>query len=139
MIEFQSNRRRAAEVELTPLIDVVFQLLVFFLLTSAFIHPGIVVELPDASSGDAAEDATVSISIDDAGRIFLDEEPVSLGRLETILASRAAVSTDTRVAIWGDIDVRYGLFMEILDLCRVSGLTNVQLMVDRIPEGAGPR
>lgn len=131
MIEFQRNRRRAAEVELTPLIDVVFQLLVFFLLTSAFINPGITVNLPDAETGTSADDAIMSISIDDAGNIFVGQEQVSFEELEARLALQADVDSDVTIAIWGDIDVRYGLFMRIMDLCRASGLTHIVLMVQQ--------
>jgi biopolymer transport protein ExbD len=129
MIEFRRNRPRAAELELTPLIDVVFQLLVFFLLTSAFINPGITVNLPDAETGATSDDAILSISIDEAGNLFVGQEPVSLGELEARLALQADVDPDIPVAIWGDIDVRYGLFMQVMDLCRASGLTQIVLMV----------
>lgn len=129
MIEFQRNRRRATEVELTPLIDVVFQLLVFFLLTSAFINPGITVNLPDAETGATADDATMSISIDEAGNLFVGQEQVTFEELEARLELQADVDSDVTVAIWGDIDVRYGLFMRIMDLCRASGLTKIVLMV----------
>ncbi len=129
MIEFQRNRRQATEIELTPLIDVVFQLLVFFLLTSAFINPGITVNLPDAETGATADDATLSISIDDAGDIFIGQSPVSFEQLESRLSEQASVDPEITVAIWGDIDVRYGLFMRIMDLCRASGLTKIVLMV----------
>ncbi len=129
MIEFQRNRRRTVEVDLTPLIDVVFQLLVFFLLTSALVNPGITVNLPDAETGATSDDATLSISIDSAGDIFVGQEQVSFEELERRLTRQAGVDADMTVAIWGDIDVRYGLFMRIMDLCRASGLTKIVLMV----------
>jgi biopolymer transport protein ExbD len=133
MIKFQQSRRQAVEIELTPLIDVVFQLLVFFLLTSAFINPGITVNLPNAETGATADDATLSISIDNAGDIFIGQSPVSFEQLESRLSDQAGVDLDITVAIWGDIDVRYGLFMRIMDLCRASGLTKIVLMVRQEP------
>jgi biopolymer transport protein ExbD len=129
MIEFQRNRKRSAEIDLTPLIDVVFQLLVFFLLTSAFINPGITVNLPDAETGATSDDATLSISIDSAGAIFVGRDQVSFEELQTRVTEQANVDPEVTVAIWGDIDVRYGLFMQIMDLCRASGLTRIVLMV----------
>jgi biopolymer transport protein ExbD len=129
MIQFQRNRQRNAELELTPLIDVVFQLLVFFLLTSAFINPGITVNLPDAETGATSDDATLSLSIDNAGNIFIGQEQVSFEELEKRFTDQADVDAEMTVAIWGDIDVRYGLFMRIMDLCRASGLTKIVLMV----------
>jgi len=129
MIEFRRNRRNAAEVELTPLIDVVFQLLVFFLLTSAFINPGISVRLPAAETGDTSVDATLSISIDEAGRIFVGQQEVSIEQLEERLLGHAAENPEVTISIWGDIDVRYGVFMRVMDLCRSAGLHRIVLMV----------
>lgn len=109
----------------------VFQLLVFFMLTSAFINPGINVELPDATTGESGEEATVSISIDDSGRIFLAKTEVTLEALQAALEERASSQSEVTVAIWGDVRVSYGLFMRVMDLCRASGLRNVVLMVNR--------
>lgn len=129
MIEFGRKRTPPAEVDLTPLIDVVFQLLVFFLLTSAFINPGITVRLPDAETGSTSDDLTLSISIDDAGRVYLGQQEVQMEQLEGRLLAQAGENADVTVAIWGDVEVRYGLFMRIMDLCRASGLRNIVLMV----------
>jgi biopolymer transport protein ExbD len=129
MIEFGRKRTPPADVDLTPLIDVVFQLLIFFLLTSAFINPGITVRLPDAETGSTSEELTMSISIDDAGRVFLGQEEVQMEQLEGRLLAQAGENADVTVAIWGDVEVRYGLFMRIMDLCRASGLRNIVLMV----------
>lgn len=134
MIEFHRARQRTAEVDLTPLIDVVFQLLVFFLLTSAFINPGISVNLPNAETGAASDDATLSLSIDNDGNLFIAQEPVSFVELQRRLSEQADVDRDITVAIWGDIEVRYGLFMRVMDLCRASGLSKVVLMVQQEPQ-----
>lgn len=136
MIEFRRERKRATELELTPLIDVVFQLLVFFLLTSAFINPGITVNLPDAETGATSDDATLSISIDNAGAIFIGDEQMSFEQLEQHVVAQAELDPEITVALWGDIDVRYGLFMRVMDLCRASGLTRIVLMVQR--DGQAP-
>jgi biopolymer transport protein ExbD len=131
MIEFRRDRKRQADVDLTPLIDVVFQLLVFFMLTSAFINPGINVELPDVKTGESGDEATVSISIDDAGKIFLGKTEVTMDGLRSALEAKAGADREVTVAIWGDVQVSYGLFMRVMDLCRAAGLRNVVLMVNR--------
>jgi len=131
MIGFRRHSRPAAPVDLTPLIDVVFQLLVFFLLTSAFINPGISVQLPDAETGERSDDVGISISVDRDGRIVIDKEEVPLERLESVLLAASGGSADVPVAIWGDVGVPYGTLVEILDTCRKAGLKNVVLMVRR--------
>lgn len=133
MIEFQSNEPEPASVDLTPLIDVVFQLLVFFLLTSAFISTGITVELPDAETGESGDDTTLAVSIDADGAIFVGPDEVTLEALDERLALEVEQGIVARVAVYGDVSVRYGLFMEILDRCRRNGLMDVVLMVRPAP------
>ncbi|HXV62899.1 MAG TPA: biopolymer transporter ExbD [Vicinamibacteria bacterium] len=132
MISFRRRKRVGAPIDLTPLIDVVFQLLVFFLLTSAFINPGIRVELPSAESGEASGDAGVSISVEASGRIFLGDREVTLLTLSDQLLLEAGGDFDVPVAIWGDDGVPYGRLVQILDICRTSGLTSVVLMVRQV-------
>ena len=133
MIEFQSKEPEPTSVDLTPLIDVVFQLLVFFLLTSAFISTGITVELPDAETGESGDDTTLAISIDAEGAIFVGPDEVTLETLDERLALEVEQGIVARVAVYGDVSVRYGLFMEILDRCRRNGLMDVVLMVRPAP------
>ena len=129
MIRFRRRRDASESLDLTPLIDVVFQLLIFFLLTSAFINPGISVNLPSAESGQASGDEGLSVSLDEAGRVFLGQREVTILTLSDELLSEAAGNLDVRVAIFGDSGVPYGRLVEILDICRTSGLRQVVLMV----------
>ena len=73
MIEFERRRERSLGVELTPLIDVVFQLLVFFLLTSALMAQAIPVNLPKAATGDELQQV-VKVTLDQKGKLYLDDE-----------------------------------------------------------------
>jgi biopolymer transport protein ExbD len=129
VIRFRRRRDASESLDLTPLIDVVFQLLIFFLLTSAFINPGISVNLPSAESGQASGDEGLSVSLDEAGRIFLGQREVTILALSDELLREAAGNLDVRVAIFGDSGVPYGRLVEILDICRTSGLRQVVLMV----------
>ena len=129
MIGFRRREPEAADVELTPLIDVVFQLLVFFLLTSAFIQPSISVNLPDVVTGESGDESTLSITIDAGGRVFFGTRAVPIEQLEVAIEQEAEARPLVRVAVYGDVNVSYGAFMRVLDACRVSGLRNVVLMV----------
>jgi biopolymer transport protein ExbD len=129
MIQFRRRTRTESALDLTPLIDVVFQLLVFFLLTSAFINPGISVDLPSAESGDRGDDVGLSVSLDEQGRVFLGQREVALESLGEELRREAGENLDVHVAVWGDAGVPYGRLIRILDICRTSGLRQVVLMV----------
>jgi biopolymer transport protein ExbD len=136
MIHFETQSPPPDGIDLTPLIDVVFQLLVFFLLTSAFINPGIAVELPVADTGEVREALAVSVSIDPQGRIFIGDREVLLDNFRAEILKETEGKPGATVVVWGDTAVSYGRFIQVLDICRGSGLKEVVLMV--APSGGPP-
>lgn len=126
----RSARRNAAVVDITALIDVVFQLLIFFLLTSSYVSqqsrqaPQVPVELPESSleaSAQPAEDFV--IAVDEAGDIFVDGgERVSVDELAIRLARAAEENANTVVLIRGDQKVPYGRIAQVMAVARLSGL-----------------
>ena len=123
MIEFRRAQRRAAEVELTPLIDVVFQLLVFFLLTSAFIAETIPLELPEASTGERTP-GTLTVSIDRGGQIFFDAVPVSLGELRDRVRAARHDHAELRAVIAADGRTAHARVVKVIDLLREEQISS---------------
>ena len=128
MIEFQRNQRRTSEVELTPLIDVVFQLLVFFLLTSAFISHTIPMELPRAATGEQTP-ATIAVSIDQSGQIFLDAIPVSTDELRDQVRAAREADGDLRAVIAADGRIFHAKVVQVIDILRQERITNFAINV----------
>ena len=122
-----SNRRGASVVDLTPLIDVVFQLLIFFLLTSNYVSnrsPSMDVDLPESSLRSSAprlEDFTIAIKPD--GTIYVDEgDRVSMEELAVRLTRAANDNPETVVLIRGDQSVPYGRVVKVMSLAKIAGL-----------------
>ena len=131
MVSLKRPRQPLGPAELTPLIDVVFQLLVFFMLTSAFAHPAVSVDLPDVSSSDASDDYRgVTVHLVPGGGIFIEDRQVPEERFQAELLAEIERRPDSAVAIHGDEDVPYGRFMRILDLCREAGVDGLLLTVE---------
>ena len=122
--------RRAIEVDLTALVDVVFQLLIFFLLTSNYVvqqnqqAPQVPVELPESSleaEQQPIEDFTVVI--DATGQLFVGEdERVSLDELAVRFARARDKNEQTVVLIRGDQDASYGRIAEVMTVARAARL-----------------
>jgi len=136
-VNFRSPQRRRGEpnLDLTPLIDVVFLLLIFFLVTATYAQRDtrvVPVDLPQGASGEA-DSATVRVTIyvEADGTFTLhaeDEEPVAgLDRagLQTDLQTLYDTAPDTLLYLRGDEDVRYGEVMDLLDLARTIGFRRV--------------
>ena len=123
------KKRSPTVLDMTPLVDVVFQLLIFFLLTSTYVQQSsqnsssVPVELPE-SSLEATQQAPdeLMISIDEVGSVFVADEQVSLDELATRLFRVAQSKPDTIVLVRGDQRVPYGRVGKVMSIVRASGL-----------------
>jgi biopolymer transport protein ExbD len=114
--------------DLTPLIDVVFQLLVFFLLTTTFTLPAVPLDLPPARDTLAKrEESMLVLSITADGGLFIDQTPLPEAQLEVVVRQRIELNPERPVLVRGDIEARYGLFVKVLDACRRAGAARVLL------------
>jgi biopolymer transport protein ExbD len=128
MIEFPRARRRTAEVDLAPLIDVVFQLLVFFLLTSAFISNTIPMELPQAATGEQTS-ASLAVSIDHSGQVFLDAIPVTPEELRTRVRAAREAHDELRAVIAADGRISHAQVVQVIDILRQERITEFAINV----------
>lgn len=129
-LELSRRPRPSLAPELTPLIDVVFQLLVFFLLTATFSVPAVPLELPRAETGrERRDEGVLVLSITEAGELFVEDSKLPREKLARVLDQRLRLRPEQKVIIRGDIASRYGLFIEVLDACRSAGAPVVLLEV----------
>jgi biopolymer transport protein ExbD len=118
-MEFERRKRISTHLNIAPLIDVVFLLLVFFMLSSHFLRqPGIKISLPAASSAQqhAAEDIVILIS--ENNRLYLNENPVTLEALSGALKSVIAQSEGREVIVKADEKIDLGLAVRVMDIAR---------------------
>lgn len=117
-----------ARIEIIPLIDVMFFLLASFMLVSLSMVnlKSVKVNLPTATTAalDTRNDFA-SISVDKAGAVFLDKQPVGANELVLRLSAWHHTNENVRVFIGGDQDVRYGAVVRVLDLVRSTGIQKV--------------
>jgi len=128
-MRFKGQPIRRARIEMIPLIDVVFLLLIFFIyaMLSMTIHKGIPVLLPKAKTSLIDREQYLSISISRNHRIFVDETEVPMERLLQRLSELCKEKPSLRVFIRGDRRIPYELLVRVLDTVRASGLSKVSL------------
>ncbi len=129
MIKVKTFERRGARLEMTPLMDLMFTLLVFFIysMLSMTVHHGVPLTLPKAKSSTMEKHQNIEISITRTGNIFVNKHEVMLSDLANeILSARKATKQPT-VLISGDSAVSYKRVMEVLDTLRTHGITDVVL------------
>ncbi len=128
--------RKKANIQIIPLIDIMFFLLASFMLVSLSMATtkSVKVSLPTAQTGNPDNHPnTLAISIDVTGGIYLDKRPIGRNELQAELTKIHAANAATRVIITGDVDVRYGIVIAVLDRVRGAGIENVAFQT-RDPE-----
>jgi biopolymer transport protein ExbD len=121
------------DINITPMLDLAYVLLVIFIIMTTASVQGVKVELPHGSSTvSLAVPKTKVISISNAGQIFMDAIPVSIGELEQKLRDAMAVTPDLPIVLKGDRAVQYEKVMTVLDLCSRLGVKSIGLASQHI-------
>lgn len=132
-MQFEGRRRSSQIPNLTPLIDIVFLLLVFFMLTSHFVQEqSIKIELPVAKSGAALkEDTELEVVINVAGQFLIDSHFVEEESLEGILRQKLQQREQRRVRVRGDRGAPLGRAVLVLDAARRAGAQDVDIVTEQ--------
>ena len=136
-MEFRRRLKPVATVDLVPMIDVVFQLVIFFMLSSTFIlTPGISLVLPESSTAEPVAMTRLVITVVSEEEVYLNKDRYSISGLDSVLSGFQSEERDhiSTVIIEGDEGVPYSLMVEVLDILRRSGFKGVNL---RMREEAG--
>ena len=128
-----SGRAPMAEINVTPLVDVMLVLLIIFMVTAPLLTSAIPIELPDSrASAMEQEPVQITVSIDAAGAVFLDDEPVALEALSDRLAGlpRDVSGKPPLVVVRGDRMLNNGRFMQVLGELNHAGMTSISLVTN---------
>jgi len=132
MLHRPIKRLNRVSLELTPLIDVIFILLIFFAVSTSveLNKTSINLTLPEAESGEK-EEKGILVSIDNKQQVRLNEAPVSLGDLRMEATVLAKVDPNQIVILQAHNSTPYELVIQVMDRLRLSGLLNVTLEVEK--------
>ncbi len=122
-----------ADINVTPLVDVMLVLLIIFMIAAPMLHQGVEVALPRANAQNLplrVQDPLV-ISIDRNGRVYLRESAVETEELVSRVKTQIAARGDDTVFLKGDRDVPYGKVIEVLDLLHQGGIVHVGMVTER--------
>ncbi len=122
-MEFRQKSKRNPIINITSLIDVVFLLLLFFVITSTFLEqPGMKLDLPKTSYTEAVRVEGYTLFILNDGTLYLNQDPVRMNALADRLQSIAPALGDRGLILKADETVRYGLVVEVMDIVKQSGI-----------------
>lgn len=132
-MQMQEDNAVYSEINITPMLDVAYVLLVMFIILTTAAVQGIRVDLPQAANAPSlAKPQTKAITIAADGQLYLDAFPVTLPELETMLGQHKAAVPEFPVIVRGDSAVQYGKVIEVLDLLGRLEITQLGLVTQRI-------
>jgi len=132
-MQFEGYRRTSHIPNLTPLIDIVFLLLIFFMLTSHFVREDTIkIELPESNTGvQLKDDQQIEVLLDNSGLYFFENNPLSADQLEVVLRERLLLQDNKVVRIKGDRASNLGSTVELIDLSRKAGARGIDIVTEK--------
>jgi biopolymer transport protein ExbD len=129
-INFRNAKK--ARIEMLPMIDIVFLLLVFFIyaMLSMAVHRGLPVNLPASKMVKIDKKLVLAVTIRADGSIFVDKEPVELDRVTSVLQAKAKGIEQPGVLLFADRNLTYQVLFEVLDQIRKAGLNRISLQAE---------
>lgn len=122
-MQISDKARKKVQINITSLIDVLFILLIFFMVTSTFLEqPGIKLDLPKAKTAQVQQTENLVIYVDPQQRIFLNDKPVALDRLEKLLKETVSSKADQTLVLRADQMVPHGIVVSIMDVAKNVGV-----------------
>ncbi|MDH5187976.1 MAG: protein TolR [Rhodospirillaceae bacterium] len=127
---FGRNRRtQMSEINVTPFVDVMLVLLIIFMVTAPLLTVGVEVDLPKTKAGAiSGQDEPLAISIDNEGKIFVQDTEVELGAMTARLQAVSENNPDVRIFVRGDASVDYGRIMQVMGTLNAAGFSRVALI-----------
>ena len=129
-MQLRRKKRIESPPDITPMIDVVFLLLIFFMISTTFIKdtPGIKITLPEASADEIKSEKTkIRLAISDKGDIYIDDEKVAMEALGNIFTSAAKEAKESILIISADENASHGTVVKVMDSAKHSGITRLAI------------
>lgn len=126
-MQFRRRKKSQITLSMAPLVDIVFLLLIFFLLSSSYVQPSIKLNLPEARNREAAEKQEIVVTVDKTGTIYLNRESVEFDELSERLGNLMKTTSRQEIIFRGDRAIAYDLFVRIMDMAKRAGAENIHI------------
>lgn len=124
-----------SDINLTPMLDIVFIMLIFFVVTTSFVkESGIEINRPGAVTAERKERASILIAIDDNGRVWMDRRQIDIRAVRANIERVLAENPQGSVVIQADKDSRNGVLVRVMDSARQAGVESVSIAAEKRQE-----
>jgi biopolymer transport protein ExbD/biopolymer transport protein TolR len=133
------TRSALADINITPLVDVVLVLLIIFMLTAPILQSGIEVDVPKTKTVKEITVERLVISIDKQQRVFLGNDPININQIPDALRRKVRDPQRQSIFLRADENVPFGAFATVMDAVKQAGITNVSIVTQPLNTNAGKR
>ncbi len=131
-MRFRQRKTEEANVDMSPLIDMVFILLIFFMVSSTFVKDmKLDLERPGSSSASRASSKVIRVYIDNTGDTFIDGQSVKIWAIQSKLRDMLRASTQKSVLVISDDTIAVQKLIDVVDQCRLSGAKDVAVATQK--------
>lgn len=131
-MRYRNQSEEEAQIDISPLIDMVFILLIFFMVTTTFVKDmQLDLDRPSAASGVAASTKAIRVFIDNQGDVYVDNQQVRIYSLQSKLRDMLRVSTNKSVLVVTDENVPAKTVLRVVDQSKLSGATDVGVATEQ--------
>lgn len=129
-VNLQTSRK--VRIEMLPLIDIVFLLLVFFIyaMLSMAVHRGLPVLLPSSVSAEVEKEFIISVTVKSDGTVYVDKKQIGLDDLATLLNTKTETGRDIGVLLFADQRLSYQNLFQVLDQIKIAGIHRISLQAE---------
>ncbi len=126
---------KKVRIEMLPLIDIVFLLLVFFIFTmlSMAVHRSLPIMLPTSSSAKIDKELVLSVTIKSDRTIYVDKERIAFDDLASVLRTKTASASEPGILLFADRGLSYQNLFQVLDQIRMAGIHRISLQAEAEP------
>ena len=140
---FTNSRGRTqtslADINITPLVDVVLVLLIIFMVTAPILQSGIEVAIPRTRTVKEITEERLVITIDRQQRVFLNNEPININQIGAQLQQKIRDPEGQSIFVRADENVPFGAFATVMDAVKQSGITNVSIVTQPLEKNGSRR
>lgn len=117
-----------SQIDMTPMLDVVFIMLIFFIVTTSFVsESGLEVNRPSATTATEQSKAGIFVAIKDTGEIYIDRQQVDQQRVRASLERLVASQGEVGMVIQADQETRHGIVVKVMDAAREAGIKQISV------------
>ena len=125
----RGGKRPMADINVTPMVDVMLVLLIIFMVAAPLLTVGVPIDLPQTKAKELnTESKPITVSVTPAGDIYLGDTPVALEGLIDAITAQAANGTDERIYVRGDQTANYGAVMKVMGVLSAGGFSKIGLI-----------